>query len=107
MLTWVVLVFVAGGADRIDVLFNISYTSQIWVFRFLVIGGPFAAAAIAWRVCVELQRGERAEHEREAAEREGREASRRRRAEAAGQATAEPEPEPHAESKPVTARERA
>jgi ubiquinol-cytochrome c reductase cytochrome b subunit len=68
MLTWVVLVFVAGGSDRVDVLFGIPYTEQIWVYRVLVFVGPVVAALVAYRVCVELQRGELVERERRRAE---------------------------------------
>ena len=72
MLTWVTLVFVAGGADRVDVMFNVPYTEQIWVFRVLVFVGPALAAIVAYRSCVELGRGERAERERKRAERAAR-----------------------------------
>jgi quinol---cytochrome-c reductase cytochrome b subunit len=64
----VFLVFLAGSADRVDVLFGLPYVSQIWAYRVLVIVGPFVAALIAYRVCVELQRGEVVERERERAE---------------------------------------
>ena len=68
LLTWVTLVFVAGGADRIDVMFEVPYTEQLWIFRVLVFVGPALAALVAYRACVELQRGERVELERERAE---------------------------------------
>jgi ubiquinol-cytochrome c reductase cytochrome b subunit len=68
--SWVLLVFIAGSADRIDVLFGISYTSQIWAFRVIALAGPFVCAAIAYRVCRELQAGERVERERKVAEAE-------------------------------------
>ena len=68
--TWVLIVFVAGSADRVDVLLGISYTTQIWVYRVLAIVGPFVCAAIAYRVCKELQAGERVERQRRAAEAE-------------------------------------
>ena len=68
----VVLVLVAGGADRTDVLFGISYTAQIWVFRALVFVGPVVAAAIAYRTCKELQAGGRVEKDRHRAEAEAR-----------------------------------
>ena len=38
--TWVLLVFVAGGADRIQVLFDLSYSAQIWLFRVLFFVAP-------------------------------------------------------------------
>jgi ubiquinol-cytochrome c reductase cytochrome b subunit len=71
MATWVVLVFVAGSSDRADVLFNISYSLQIWIYRVLVFVGPVVAGAIAYRACVELKAGEAVERERERAEAEG------------------------------------
>jgi ubiquinol-cytochrome c reductase cytochrome b subunit len=72
MAVWVVLVFVAGGADRIDVLFGISYVGQIWVFRVLVFVVPIVAGAVAYRVCKELQAGEPVEKNRHRAEVEAR-----------------------------------
>jgi ubiquinol-cytochrome c reductase cytochrome b subunit len=68
VLAAVFLVFLAGSADRVDVLFWLSYSAQIWVYRVLVFVGPVVAALIAYRVCVELQRGERVERERRVAE---------------------------------------
>jgi ubiquinol-cytochrome c reductase cytochrome b subunit len=67
MVVWVVLVFMAGSADRVDVLFGIAYTTQIWVYRVLVFVGPPIAAVIAYGVCKELQAGERVEAARHAA----------------------------------------
>jgi ubiquinol-cytochrome c reductase cytochrome b subunit len=72
MVTWVFLVFVAGSADRVDVLFNLSYTAQIWVYRVLVFVLPPVLAAVAYRICVELQRGELVERERKRAEDDAR-----------------------------------
>jgi ubiquinol-cytochrome c reductase cytochrome b subunit len=70
MVSWVLIVFVAGSADRVNVLFGISYTAQIWVYRVLALAGPFVCAAIAYRVCKELQAGEKVEKERRRAEAE-------------------------------------
>ena len=77
VLTCVLLVFLAGASDRVDVLFGISYGSQIWVYRVLVFVAPVVAGLIAYRVCVELQKGERVERERERAEAEADAATRR------------------------------
>jgi ubiquinol-cytochrome c reductase cytochrome b subunit len=66
--TLVFLVFLAGSADRADVLFGLPYVSQIWVYRVLVFVGPVVAALVAHRVCLELQRGEWVEHQRKQAE---------------------------------------
>jgi ubiquinol-cytochrome c reductase cytochrome b subunit len=68
VLTLVFLVFLAGSADRVDVLFWLSYSAQIWVYRVLVFVGPVVAALVAYRVCIELQRGERLEREQRLAE---------------------------------------
>ena len=68
VVVWVVMVEVAGVADRTYVFFDISYSSQLWVFRVLVWVLPLVALAVAHRVCVELQKGERVEAERKAAE---------------------------------------
>jgi quinol---cytochrome-c reductase cytochrome b subunit len=72
MIVWVVLVFVAGSADRIYVLFNISYATQIWIFRVLVFVAPAVCGAIAFRTCKELQAGESVEEDRHTAEAEAR-----------------------------------
>jgi len=68
VLTCVFLVFLAGSADRADVMFGLPYVSQIWAYRILVWLGPIVAGLLSYRVCIELQRGERVEHERKRAE---------------------------------------
>jgi ubiquinol-cytochrome c reductase cytochrome b subunit len=72
-----VAVFFAGSADRVFVSFHISYSAQIWFYRVLFVFGPFVATAITYRICLELQRGERVERERKQAEREARAAAER------------------------------
>ncbi len=69
-LTWVVLIFMVGSADRVYVLLGISYVGQIWAYRVLVVVLPFVVGLIAWRVCLGLQGMERVERDRERAERE-------------------------------------
>ncbi len=66
--TWICLVFLAGASDRVQVLFNLSYTGQIWFYRVAVWIGPIVAGLIAYRVCIELLRGEQVELERKRAE---------------------------------------
>jgi len=66
--SWVALVFVAGALDRVDVMFGLGYTSMIWVFRFAIWIVPVVVGLAAYRVCVELQRGEETERERKRAE---------------------------------------
>jgi hypothetical protein len=72
MITWVVLVFIAGSADRVNLVFGIPYTSQIWFYRVFVFVGPVLAGAIAWWVCRELKAGEAVEEDRHDAEAEAR-----------------------------------
>ena len=68
VLTEVFLVFLAGSADRVDVFFGLPYVPQVWAYRVLVFVGPVLAALLAYRTCIELQRGERVEHRRKLAE---------------------------------------
>jgi ubiquinol-cytochrome c reductase cytochrome b subunit len=77
VVTLVLIVLVAGSSDRATVLFGISYDSQVWLYRVLVFVGPVVAGLVAYRVCVELQRGEAVEHERHRAEGEARRAALR------------------------------
>jgi ubiquinol-cytochrome c reductase cytochrome b subunit len=69
-LTWVVLVFFAGSADRIFVFLGLGYTAQIWFWRFGVWIIPVIVGVVAWRTCRSLQRVEEVEMIREAAEKE-------------------------------------
>jgi ubiquinol-cytochrome c reductase cytochrome b subunit len=72
VISWVVLVFVAGSSDRVNLVFGIPYTGQIWFYRFFVFVGPVLFGAIAYWVCKELQEGERVEEDRHKAEAETR-----------------------------------
>jgi ubiquinol-cytochrome c reductase cytochrome b subunit len=65
---WIFMVFIAGAADRLFVLFALSYSGQIWVYRVLVWVLPILAAAITKRVCEELAKSEHVERRRKAAE---------------------------------------
>ncbi len=69
VLSLVFLVFLAGSADRVDVMFGLSYSAQIWLYRVLFFAGPVIAALLAYRTCVELQRGEQLDRRRKLAER--------------------------------------
>jgi ubiquinol-cytochrome c reductase cytochrome b subunit len=75
MATLVFVVLLAGSADRVTVLFGISYDAQLWLYRVLVFVGPLVAGLVTYRVCVELQRGEVVEEERRRAEGEARRAA--------------------------------
>jgi ubiquinol-cytochrome c reductase cytochrome b subunit len=68
--TWVFIVFVAGSADRLFVLFGISYSVQIWIMRVAIWVLPVIALVVVKRVCDELVRGEQVEMRRKAAEAE-------------------------------------
>ena len=70
ILTWIFLVFAVGSADRVYVLFGLSYRGQIWAMRFLVWIIPIAVGLITKRVCGELRAGEKVEARRHAAEAE-------------------------------------
>jgi ubiquinol-cytochrome c reductase cytochrome b subunit len=76
LFTWVLLVFVAGSIDRVYVLFGITYSTQLWAFRVLVIVLPLVVMAVTKRVCEELLAGEEVERVRTEAEREARRAAR-------------------------------
>jgi ubiquinol-cytochrome c reductase cytochrome b subunit len=70
LVTFVFLVFFAGAGDRIFVVFGLSYSLQIWIFRVLVIVAPVVVLIVTKRVCEELRAGERVETDRKAAEAE-------------------------------------
>jgi ubiquinol-cytochrome c reductase cytochrome b subunit len=72
VMSLVFLVFLVGSADRVDVMFGLSYNAQIWLYRVLFFAGPVIAALVAHRTCVELQRGELLDHRRKRAERAAR-----------------------------------
>jgi ubiquinol-cytochrome c reductase cytochrome b subunit len=66
--SWVALVFVAGGIDRVTVMFDVDYVTMIWIFRVAIWVVPAIIGVIAYRVCVELQHGEETERMRKRAE---------------------------------------
>jgi ubiquinol-cytochrome c reductase cytochrome b subunit len=70
LFTWVFVIFVAGAADRLFVLFDLSYQGQVHVYRILVWVLPVVALVLAKRICDELVRGEAVERRRERAEAE-------------------------------------
>ena len=75
VLTSAVVVFLAGSADRVFVLLNLSYSVQIWFYRVAFFVGPLVVAALTYRICGALQAGDRVERDRKSAEREGRAAA--------------------------------
>ena len=68
--TWVFVVFLAGAADRMFVLFGLSYEGQLWAFRVLVWVLPLVVLFVTKRVCEELLRGEVVEIRRKVVEAE-------------------------------------
>jgi ubiquinol-cytochrome c reductase cytochrome b subunit len=60
-LTWVVLVFFAGSADRLFVFLGLSYTAQIWFWRFAVWIIPVIVGIVVARWCRALVAAERVE----------------------------------------------
>jgi ubiquinol-cytochrome c reductase cytochrome b subunit len=69
-LTWVALVFFAGSSDRIFVFLGVSYTAQIWFWRFAIWVIPLIVAFVTARTCRALQRAEEVEAIRQRAEEE-------------------------------------
>ena len=53
--SWIATIFVAGAADRILVSASISYTSQVWFFRFAAFLEPVVVFFITRHVCRELK----------------------------------------------------
>jgi ubiquinol-cytochrome c reductase cytochrome b subunit len=60
-LSWVFLIFVFGAADRLFVLFGLSYDLQLYVFRVGVWVVPAILFFITRRICRDLQAAERVE----------------------------------------------
>jgi quinol---cytochrome-c reductase cytochrome b subunit len=77
LFTWIFLVFVAGAGDRLFVLFGLSYSLQIWIFRVLLVVAPVVALFVTKRVCDELRAGEAVAADRKAAEAEAAAAAER------------------------------
>jgi ubiquinol-cytochrome c reductase cytochrome b subunit len=76
MITWVVLIFFAGASDRVYVTFGLDYVAQIWFYRVAIWVLPALFGLVAWRVCKELQSGERVVLDRRSAEAEARASAR-------------------------------
>ena len=81
VVTWVVAVFLAGGSDRVDVLWGIGYVAQIHVYWVLVWVLPVLFGLAAWWTCKELQRSEQVLADRHDAEARARLARLRHRSE--------------------------
>jgi ubiquinol-cytochrome c reductase cytochrome b subunit len=75
-LSWVFLVFVFGAADRLFVLFGLSYNTQLYVFRIGIWVVPLLLFLITRRVCRELLAADAVDAARVEAEREAQEHER-------------------------------
>jgi quinol---cytochrome-c reductase cytochrome b subunit len=91
IVTWVTVVFLAGSADRVAVIWNVSYVGQIHVYWVMVWVLPVLFGLIAWWACKELQASEKVVRRRREAEAQARLARMRR-----GGANPEPPGEPSA-----------
>jgi ubiquinol-cytochrome c reductase cytochrome b subunit len=67
-LTWVFLVFLFGSADRIFVLWGLSYDTQLYIFRIAIWVLPLLLFFVVRRICRELQVADAVEAIQEAAE---------------------------------------
>jgi ubiquinol-cytochrome c reductase cytochrome b subunit len=75
-LTWIFLIFAFGAADRIFVLWGLSYDTQLYMFRIGMWIIPILLFFGVRRWCRELQASDRIEAGREAAEEEAEEHER-------------------------------
>jgi ubiquinol-cytochrome c reductase cytochrome b subunit len=66
-LAWVFLIFVFGAADRLFVLFGLSYNTQLYVFRIGIWVVPALLFFVTRRICHGLQAADLAEARHEAA----------------------------------------
>jgi ubiquinol-cytochrome c reductase cytochrome b subunit len=55
-LTWVVLIFFAGSADRVFLALGFSYEGQVQVYRWLVLVLPVVVFAVTQAACDQLRR---------------------------------------------------
>jgi ubiquinol-cytochrome c reductase cytochrome b subunit len=69
-LSWVFLIFVFGSADRLFVLFGLSYDTQLYIFRIAIWVVPLILFFVVRRICRELQVADAVEAIQEAAEHE-------------------------------------
>jgi len=73
--SWVVLVFFFGSADRVTVFFGLSYVNQLYAYWVVVWVLPVLVYAVTLRVCRGVQRKELVDAEQERAEAEARAAT--------------------------------
>lgn len=76
LLSWVFLIFAFGAADRIFVLWGLSYNTQLYIFRIGIWVVPVVLFLVVRRLCRELRFADRIEEVREQAEEEAEEHER-------------------------------
>jgi ubiquinol-cytochrome c reductase cytochrome b subunit len=86
LFTWVFFVFVAGASDRIFILLNLSYDTQVWTYRVVIWVLPAIVFFVTRRFCRELLAHEAIELSHHHAEEAARAAAREREARAAEEA---------------------
>jgi len=69
-LSWVFLIFAFGSADRLFVLYGLSYDIQLYAFRIGIWVVPAVLFVLTRRICRDLQAAERVEEIQHAAEEE-------------------------------------
>jgi ubiquinol-cytochrome c reductase cytochrome b subunit len=69
-LSWIILIFIFGAADRVYVLFGVTYETLLNIFRVLIWAVPPLVFLVVRALCRELQESDRIEHDRELAEEE-------------------------------------
>src|SRR5207302_1905239 len=69
-LSWIFLIFAFGTADRLYVLFGVSYETLLTAFRISIWVVPVVLFLITRRLCCGLQQAEQIESESERASRE-------------------------------------
>jgi quinol---cytochrome-c reductase cytochrome b subunit len=79
-LSWILLVFVFGAADRLYVLFGASYETLLTVFRIAIQVLLAILFVLTRRLCRELERSDGIERERQGAVREAERQEERMRA---------------------------
>jgi ubiquinol-cytochrome c reductase cytochrome b subunit len=68
VLTFYVVLLLAGGQDIWADLLDVGLTSVLWTFRVLVFVAPVLLGLFTWKVCRDLERGRHAEKQEELAE---------------------------------------
>ncbi|HEX8977904.1 MAG TPA: cytochrome b N-terminal domain-containing protein [Solirubrobacteraceae bacterium] len=75
-LSWVFLIFAFGAADRLFVLFDLRYDTQLYIFRIAIWVVPALLFFITRQICRNLRDGDLIDAERELAEHEAQEHAR-------------------------------